>query len=75
MYRNALKRDMRFGEAYYRSALAELKLGRLGEAARDLQRAVELQPENLDAHTQTDESVPERVSRGQETWKALLVPN
>ena len=52
MYRNALKRDMRFGEAYYRSALAELKLGRLGEAARDLQRAVELQPENLDAHTQ-----------------------
>ena len=52
MYRNALKRDMRFGEAYYRSALAELKLGRLGEAARDLQRAVELQPTNLDAHSQ-----------------------
>jgi tetratricopeptide (TPR) repeat protein len=52
MYRNALKRDLRFGEAYYRAALAELKLGRLGEAARDLQRAVELQDKNLDAHTQ-----------------------
>jgi tetratricopeptide (TPR) repeat protein len=52
MYRNALKRDLRFGEAYYRAALAELKLGRLSDAARDLQRAVELQPTNLDAHTQ-----------------------
>ena len=51
MYRNALKRDMRFGEAYYRSALAELKLNRYAEAARDLQRAVELQPDNLEAHT------------------------
>lgn len=51
MYRNALKRDMRFGEAYYRSALAELKLNQYTAAARDLQRAVELQPDNLDAHT------------------------
>ena len=50
MYRNALKRDARYGEAYYRSALAELKLARYAEAARDLQRAVELQPDNLDAH-------------------------
>ena len=50
MYRNALKRDMKFGEAYYRAALAELKLQRFVDAARDLQRAVELQPENLDAH-------------------------
>ena len=50
MYRNALKRDMKYGEAYYRSALAELKLQRFVDAARDLQRAVELQPENLDAH-------------------------
>lgn len=50
MYRNALKRDLKFGEAYYRAALAELKLERYVDAARDLQRAVELQPENLDAH-------------------------
>ena len=52
MYRNALKRDMRFGEAYYRASLAQVKLGKLGDAARDLRRAVELQPANLDAHTQ-----------------------
>jgi tetratricopeptide (TPR) repeat protein len=51
MYSNALKRDMRFGEAYYRKALTELKLARFGDAARDLQRSVELQPTNLDAHT------------------------
>jgi tetratricopeptide (TPR) repeat protein len=51
MYRNALKRDLKFGEAYYRAALAELKLQRWAEAARNLQRAIELQPQNLDAHT------------------------
>jgi tetratricopeptide (TPR) repeat protein len=50
MYRNALKRDLKFGEAYYRSALAEIELARVGDAVRDLQRAIELQPENLDAH-------------------------
>src|SRR4051794_9841498 len=50
MYRNALKRDLKFGEAYYRAALAELRLQRYIEAARDLQRSVELQPQNLDAH-------------------------
>jgi tetratricopeptide (TPR) repeat protein len=50
MYRNALKRDMRYGEAYYRAGLAELRLAQFANAARSLQRAVELQPENLDAH-------------------------
>ena len=51
MYSNALKRDMRYGEAYYRRALTELKLSRYTDAARDLQRSVELQPDNLDAHS------------------------
>src|SRR5262245_61523402 len=50
MYRNALKRDLKYGEAYYRSALAELRLQRWADAAHSLQRAVELQPDNLDAH-------------------------
>src|SRR5437868_6281833 len=43
MYKNALRKDMRYGEAYYRSALAEIKMARFGEAAGHLQRAVELQ--------------------------------
>ncbi|MDZ4797204.1 MAG: tetratricopeptide repeat protein [Bryobacteraceae bacterium] len=49
MYRNALKRDLKYGEAYYRAALAELAMQRFVDAARDLQRAVELMPENVDA--------------------------
>jgi tetratricopeptide (TPR) repeat protein len=49
MYRRALQKNMRFGEAYYRLGLSELKLGRFVEALRSLQRAVELQPNNMDA--------------------------
>lgn len=36
MYRNALKRDMRYGEAYYRAGLAELRLTQFANAARSL---------------------------------------
>lgn len=49
MYRNSLKQDMRFGEAHYRLALTQVKLQQIGEALRSFQRAVELQPDNLDA--------------------------
>ena len=49
MYLNAIKVDPRFGEAYYKLALTNLRLGSYGEALGNLQRTVELQPENLDA--------------------------
>lgn len=49
MYRKSLQQDLRFGEAYYRLGLSELKLGRPVEALRALQRTVELDPENQDA--------------------------
>jgi predicted Zn-dependent protease len=49
MYRNALKQDARFGEAYYRLALADLKLSAYSDAFRQLLRTVELQPDNSDA--------------------------
>lgn len=49
MYRRALQKDQRFGEAYYRLGLTEIKLGRYGDAVRALRRAVELQPANTDA--------------------------
>ena len=49
MYKRALQKDMRFGEAYYRLGLTELKLQSYGDAARWLRRAVELQPTNTDA--------------------------
>ena len=35
MYKRALQKDMRFGEAYYRLALTELKLGNYGDAMRE----------------------------------------
>lgn len=49
MYRRALQKNMRFGEAYYKLGLTELKLGKFVEALRALQRSVELQPKNMDA--------------------------
>jgi tetratricopeptide (TPR) repeat protein len=49
MYRRALQKDLRFGEAYYRLALADIKLAAYGDAVRALRRAVELQPDNADA--------------------------
>lgn len=49
MYRSALKKDLKYGEAYYRLGLSELRLGRPGDALRNLRRAYELQPDNVDA--------------------------
>src|ERR1700730_2888633 len=51
MYRRALQKDLRFGEAYYRLALTDLKLQAYGDAVKMLLRAVELQPNNADATT------------------------
>ena len=49
MYRRALQKDLKFGEAYYRLALTEINLAAFGDAVRALRRAVELQPDNADA--------------------------
>src|SRR5580692_5103169 len=49
MYRRALQKDMRFGEAYYRLGLTDIKLSSFSDAVRALHRAVELQPNNADA--------------------------
>ncbi len=51
MYRTALRKDPRYGEAYYGKALAEIRLGQLGDAASSLPRAVELLPEGPDRLT------------------------
>lgn len=55
MYRRALQQDLRFGEAYYRLGLSELKLRRPVDAMRAFQRAVELQPDNEDAASKLSE--------------------
>src|ERR1700690_433628 len=51
MYRRALQKDLKFGEAYYRLGLTDLKLAAYGDAGRMLRRAVELEPNNTDAIT------------------------
>jgi tetratricopeptide (TPR) repeat protein len=53
MYRTALQKDAKFGEAYYRLALTELKTQQPFAAIQSLRRAVELlqpdRPERMDA--------------------------
>jgi tetratricopeptide (TPR) repeat protein len=45
-YRKALQKDPKFGEAYYRLGLAELKVDKALDAYRALTRAAELMPGN-----------------------------
>jgi tetratricopeptide (TPR) repeat protein len=52
MYKKALTKDQRFGEAYYRLGLTNLKMGALGDAVGSFRRAVELQKDNPDAKVQ-----------------------
>ena len=49
MYRKALQKDRKFGDAWYRLGLVDAKLGAWGEALSSYQRAVELDPANSDA--------------------------
>src|SRR5215510_11330126 len=49
-YRNALKRDQRYGPAHYRLALTEFKQGQLANAASELRKAVELLPKDSPDH-------------------------
>src|SRR5579871_3693234 len=49
MYRRALNKDARYGEAWYRLGLTNMQLGIPLEAARSFSRARELDPANTDA--------------------------
>lgn len=49
MYRRALAKDAKNGDAYYRLGLTSLKLQSWSDASRALRRAVDLQPNNADA--------------------------
>ena len=48
-YRNAIKKDPKSGEAYYRLALSLIRRNKAGEAYQALLHAVELSPENVPA--------------------------
>ena len=49
MYRRALNKDARYGEAWYRLGLVNMQLGIAAEAVRAFSRAHELDPANTDA--------------------------
>ncbi|HEX4228973.1 MAG TPA: tetratricopeptide repeat protein [Bryobacteraceae bacterium] len=55
LYRKAITRDKKFGEAYYREGLNLLDQNQPVEAAKFLRRAVDLQPSNSDAETRLAE--------------------
>jgi tetratricopeptide (TPR) repeat protein len=49
MYRRALKKDMRWGDAWYHLGLTDMKLGNPAEARRDFSRSMEIDKNNADA--------------------------
>ncbi len=55
MYRQALRKDARYGEAYYRLGLTQIQMGRVPEAIRSLRRAVELMPRAAEPRIQLGE--------------------
>jgi tetratricopeptide (TPR) repeat protein len=55
MYRNALKKDPKYSEAYYRVGLAEVRMGRGVDAARDFRRAIDTNPGAIDARAELAE--------------------
>ena len=64
MYRRALQKDLRDGDAYYRLALADLKLAAYGDAVRALRRAVELLPDNTRGRPGAGGYLPDRRLAG-----------
>ena len=55
MYRNAIKKDPKYSDAYYRAGLTELRLGRAAAAKGDFLRAIDTNANNVDAKAQLGE--------------------
>lgn len=49
-YRNAVQIDSRYADAHYKLSQADLRLGELNSALQELNRTVELAPDNYRAH-------------------------
>src|SRR6185312_880231 len=72
MYRRALQKDLRFGDAYYRLALADIKLAAFGDAVRALRRAVELEPDNADAAVKLSDILLVAVNQDRDHGEDLI---
>ena len=70
-YRNALKRDPKFGAAHYKLALVALKTGDIGGAVGSLRRAIELIPADQPDHWDSVVKLSEiylAVAKGEKTY-------
>jgi tetratricopeptide (TPR) repeat protein len=72
VYRKAIQRDPRYGEAYFRLGLTEAKQGRYGDALRAFRRASELQPENDEAHSNLGDLILSAYLSDPKKYKPLL---
>src|SRR6185295_1163822 len=54
-YRKAIQKNPKFGEAYYRLGLAQLKEGSMTEAYQSLTQAADLMPGNVEVETKLGE--------------------
>src|SRR5438132_9995622 len=76
MYRTALQKDAKFGEAYYRWALVDLKLQQPMSAVQNLRRAVELLkpgPERVDARIKLADIYLDYLERSSKKEGEILV--
>jgi tetratricopeptide (TPR) repeat protein len=70
-YRNALKRDAKYGPAHYKLALVSLKVGDVGGAIGSLRRAIELLPQDSPDHWDSVVKLTEiylAVAKGEKQW-------
>src|SRR6266571_4287987 len=76
MYRTALQKDQKFGEAYYRLALTDLKMEQPFSAVSSLRRAVELlrpdQPERTDARVKLADIYLDFLERSSQRQAELI---
>ena len=71
-YRNALKRDPKYGAAYYKLALVSLRLNEVNGAVSALRRAVELVPPDQPDHWDAVVKLSELYLAGGRSQKSLM---
>jgi tetratricopeptide (TPR) repeat protein len=72
LYQKAITKDKTYGEAYYREGLNLLDMGEPVNAAKFLRRAVDLQPNNVDAEMKLAEIYLSAYSADRRKFKSLL---
>ena len=73
LYKTALKKDPKYGEAYYRMGLADLKMSSIGEAYASFRRAVDLMPSNTDAMAKLADICYFAYSTDSKKYKNMLI--